>query len=121
MKAHALIEWEGIRARIVELYRHELSHDEVRKILDSLVMFKAVLRGQWHNLSTAKLEEALHQRVDFRDFCGPDLPGNVPDANGNINKPGGSTTVSTELPSSTKTPGADDDATWFRRGKHRPG
>ncbi len=35
---------------------------------DSLVMFKAILLGQWHSLSDPKLEEALHVRIDFMQF-----------------------------------------------------
>lgn len=79
MEAHALIDWEGLRERVIELYRRELSRDERQKPVDPLVMFKAVLLGQWHNLSDLKLEEALRLRVDFMDFCGPGLSGNVPD------------------------------------------
>lgn len=33
-------------------------------------MFKAILLGQWHSLSDAKLEEALNVRFDFMRFCG---------------------------------------------------
>jgi IS5 family transposase len=79
MKAHTLIDREELRARIVERYRRELSHDNGQKALHLLVVFKAVLLGQWPNLSTAKLEKAMHLRVAFGNFCGRDLPGNVPD------------------------------------------
>jgi IS5 family transposase len=43
------------------------------------MMFKAILLGQWHSLSDAKLEEALAVRLDFIDFCGLGLSDAVPD------------------------------------------
>lgn len=44
-----------------------------------LVMFKAVLLGQCHDLSDPKLEEALRVRIDFMYFCGLSLADDVPD------------------------------------------
>lgn len=41
-------------------------------------MFKAVLLGQWHNLSDPKLEEALRLRIDFMYFCGLSMINEVP-------------------------------------------
>lgn len=79
MRAHALIDWEGLRARIVELYRREVSREAGQKPIDALVMFKAVLLGQWHSLSDPKLEEALRMRSDFMHFCGLCASDDVPD------------------------------------------
>lgn len=79
MRAHALIDWEGLRARIVELYRREVSREAGQNPIDALVMFKAVLLGQWHSLSDAKLEEALRMRGDFLHFCGLGASDDVPD------------------------------------------
>lgn len=79
MKAHALIHWEELRDRIVELYRREVSRDERQQPIDALVMFKAVLLGQWHSLSDSHLEEALRVRIDFMQFCGLDASDDVPD------------------------------------------
>ena len=79
MRAHALIDWEGLRVRIVELYRREVSREAGQKPIDTLVMFKAVLLGQWHSLSDPKLEEALRVRSDFMHFCGLGASDEVPD------------------------------------------
>ena len=79
MEAHALIDWEGLRAGLMEVYRREINQGGGQKLLDPLVMFKAVLLGQWHHLSNPKLEEALHMRTDFMDFCGMGLSDDAPD------------------------------------------
>ncbi|MGH8762013.1 MAG: transposase [Nitrosospira sp.] len=79
MRAHALIDWEDLRVRVVELYRREVSREVEQKPVDALVMFKAVLLGQWHSLSDPKLEEALRVRSDFMHFCGLGASDNVPD------------------------------------------
>lgn len=78
MEAHALIDWEGLRAGLVEVYRREISQDGGKPI-DPVIMFKAVLLGQWHSLSNPKLEEALHMRADFMDFCGMGVSDDAPD------------------------------------------
>lgn len=79
MRAHALIDWEDLRARVAELYRREVSREVEQKPVDALVMFKAVLLGQWHSLSDPKLEEALRVRSDFMHFCGLVASDDVPD------------------------------------------
>ena len=45
-----------------------------------LLMFKAILLGQWHSLSDAALEQALCVRIDFLQFCGLSLSDAIPDA-----------------------------------------
>ena len=40
-----------------------------------LLMFKAILLGQWHSLSDAALEQTLCVRIDFLQFCGFVLVG----------------------------------------------
>jgi IS5 family transposase len=79
MKAHALIDWDGLRARLAGLNKCEASRMGGQEVIDPLVMFKAVLLGQWHNLSDSKLEEALRVRIDFMHFCGMDLSDEAPD------------------------------------------
>ncbi len=46
---------------------------------DPLVLFKCLLLGQWHGLSTPKLERALKVRLDLMIVCGLDLQAPVPD------------------------------------------
>ncbi len=79
LKAHALIDWEGLRVELLGLCKREASRAERQKPIDPLTMFKAVLLGQWHNLSDLKLEEALRVRIDFMYFCGLSLTNDVPD------------------------------------------
>jgi IS5 family transposase len=79
LKAHALIDWEGLRVELLGLYKREASRAGRQKPIDPLTMFKAVLLGQWHNLSDLKLEEALRVRIDFMYFCGLSLTDDVPD------------------------------------------
>ena len=79
MEVHALIDWEGLRTGLMEVYRREINQGEGQRLLDPLVMFKAVLLGQWHHLSNPKLEEALHMRTDFMDFCGTGFSDDAPD------------------------------------------
>lgn len=47
---------------------------------DPLKMFKALLLGQWHNLSDTSLEESLRVRLDFIQFTGFSLGDNLPDS-----------------------------------------
>lgn len=44
-----------------------------------LMMFKALLLGQWHSLSDPALEDALRVRLDFLEFTGFALGGDLPD------------------------------------------
>ena len=44
-----------------------------------LMMFKTLLLGQWHSLSDPALEEALRVRLDFLEFTGFALGGDLPD------------------------------------------
>ena len=80
MKVHALIDWEALRFQFKGLYKREMSRAGGQEPFDALLMFKALLLGQWHNLSDLKLEEALIVRLDFMQFCGLTLSDPVPDA-----------------------------------------
>lgn len=79
MKADALIDWETLRPLLTGLYKREKSQAGGQEPIDALLMFKATLLGQWHSLSDPKLEEALHLRIDFMQFCGLNLTDAVPD------------------------------------------
>lgn len=79
MKAHILIDWEGLRPLLRGLYKREASRGGGQEPIDPLLMFKATLLGQWHSLSDAKLEAALNVRIDFMHFCGIGLTDAVPD------------------------------------------
>lgn len=79
MKAHRLIDWEGLRPLLTGLYKREASRAGGREPFDALLMFKATLLGQWHSLSDPKLEHALTVRIDFMQFCGLTLTQAAPD------------------------------------------
>ncbi len=79
MKIDALIKWEELRPKLMGLYKRELSHGGGQEPFDALLMFKAILLGQWHSLSDAALEQALCVRIDFLQFCGLSLSDAIPD------------------------------------------
>uniref|UniRef100_UPI00263270AE transposase n=1 Tax=Nitrosomonas sp. TaxID=42353 RepID=UPI00263270AE len=79
MKIDALIEWKELRPKLRGLYKRELSHAGGQEPFDALMMFKAILLGQWHSLSDAALEQALSVRIDFLQFCGLSLSDAIPD------------------------------------------
>lgn len=79
MKVNALIKWEALRPMFKGLYKRDQSGAGGQEPFDCLVMFKAIVLGQWHSLSDAKLEEALLVRIDFLQFCGLTLMDAVPD------------------------------------------
>ncbi|SDZ08154.1 transposase [Nitrosomonas sp. Nm33] len=79
MKIDALIDWEKLRPSLRGLYKRELSNGGGQEPFDALMMFKAILLGQWHNLSDAALEQALSVRIDFLHFCGLSLSDVIPD------------------------------------------
>jgi IS5 family transposase len=79
MKVWALINWEALRPQLKGLYKREQSKAGGQEPFDVLMMFKAILLGQWHSLSDPKLEHALTVRIDFMQFCGLSLTDTVPD------------------------------------------
>jgi IS5 family transposase len=50
-----------------------------RPAYEALAMFRALLLGQWHDLSDPALEDALADRASFRRFCGFSLDARTPD------------------------------------------
>lgn len=79
IKLGLLIDWDPIRTILEKVHKRD---DLVRSggfSYDKLKMFKAILLGQWHSLSDAKLEEALNVRLDFMRFCGFELDDEIPD------------------------------------------
>ncbi len=78
-KLSVLIDWESLRVQLKNLYKRDETRGGGQPPFDELMMFKAILLGQWHSLSDTKLEEALLVRLDFMDFCGLGLSDPVPD------------------------------------------
>lgn len=79
LKINRLINWQAFRPILTGLYQRETSNAGGQIPHDALMMFKAILLGQWHSLSDPKLEAALRVRIDFILFCGMDLLTDMPD------------------------------------------
>ena len=79
IKLYALIDWEAFRPKLKGVYKHDLSNDGCLKPHDTLMMFKTILLGQWHNFSDPALEVTFRVRIDFIVFCGLDLTTDMPD------------------------------------------
>ena len=77
MKLSQIINWNSIGKHLKGIYDYENNGTGGQKPYNSLKMYKAILLGQWYNLSDPELEEALEVRLDFMLFTG--LEGEVPD------------------------------------------
>ena len=51
----------------------------VRLAKPMIVLFRALLLGQWHSLSDREPEHSIKVRVDFRLFCGVSFHRSFPD------------------------------------------
>ena len=72
---HELIAWDAIDALLAAINSAQKGADGY----PPLCLFKALLLSIWYNLSDAKLEEALADRLSFRKFCGFPLLAQTPD------------------------------------------
>jgi IS5 family transposase len=68
VKIDCLLDWRPVRGLLKGLYKREIEDKGGQQPYDSLMMFKAVLLGQWHSLSDPELEQALRVRLDFIAF-----------------------------------------------------
>jgi transposase, IS5 family len=73
-----LLDWNKI-GKILEDHKKETSSQGGQVPYDALKMFKAVLLGQWYNLSDPQLEQHLTVRVDFMYFTGFEMIEHTPD------------------------------------------
>jgi transposase, IS5 family len=80
-KVNALIDWEAIRSQCEGLHKREQGQSckGGQTPFDGVMLFKALLLGQWHSLSDPKLEQALRVRLDFMQFCDLGLDDEIPD------------------------------------------
>lgn len=79
IKLDKLIDWNPIRDLLRTVHKRDENPGTGGFNYSKLKMFKAILLGQWHSLSDAKLEEALNVRLDFMKFCEFELHETVPD------------------------------------------
>lgn len=78
MKIHRLINWERLGGYLKKVRKTDPVTGG-REGYDELSMFKAILLGQWHNLSDPGLEESLRVRLDFMAFTGFQMGESIPD------------------------------------------
>lgn len=75
LKVNDIVNWTPIEKRLEILY----DPSNGRPSYPPLVMFKALLLGQWYNLSDRDLSEAIADRLSFQSFLGLSLTDPVPD------------------------------------------
>jgi IS5 family transposase len=80
MKLSKIIDWKKIESSLVGIHSNDTNSQGGPKSYDNLSMFKAVLLGQWYNLSDRELERSLKVRIDFMLFTGLELGEEFPDA-----------------------------------------
>jgi IS5 family transposase len=69
LKLNDVIEWKNISNHLRLEKQSHRKDARGNKSYDPLRMFKAILLGQWHNLSDPELERSLRVRLDFLFFC----------------------------------------------------
>ncbi|EJU51224.1 transposase for insertion element A3 [Neisseria meningitidis 93003] len=69
LKLDQVIDWQPIEQYLNRQKTRYLRDHRGRPACPLLSMFKAVLLGQWHNLSDPELEHSLITRIDFNLFC----------------------------------------------------
>jgi len=69
LKLNDLLDWSALGDKLRYQKDRERSDRRGNQGYDPLKLFKAVLLGQWHNLSDPELEHALIVRADFLIFC----------------------------------------------------
>ncbi len=79
LKLDKLINWDVIGKKLVGIHLNEKNSQGGPRPYNKISMFKAILLGQWHNLSDPGLEEALNVRLDFMMFTKFELGEDVPD------------------------------------------
>ena len=74
LKLSAMLDWSAFSPLLGDVHS-----DRGPTGYAPLMMFKTLLLGQWHSLSDPALEEALRVRLDFLEFTGFALGGDLPD------------------------------------------
>ncbi len=75
-KINHLVNWEPLRRKMEGFYT---SGGPGRPAFPVVVLFKALLLQNWHNLSDPATEEAIDDRLSFRRFLGLNMDEKSPD------------------------------------------
>ncbi len=76
VKIDEMIDWEPLRNNMETSYRLD---GPGRPAFPPVILFKALLLQNWYNLSDPGAEEAIADRLSFRNFLGLKLDDKVPD------------------------------------------
>jgi len=79
LKLKHLINWDNIAMHLKGFYKKDIEDKGGTRPYDPTRMFKAILLGQWYDLSDPALEEALSLRIDFMMFTDIELSEDCPD------------------------------------------
>lgn len=79
LKLRHLINWDTIAIHLKGFYKKDIDDKGGTRPYDPIKMFKAILLGQWYDLSDPALEEALSLRIDFMMFTDIELSEDCPD------------------------------------------
>jgi len=75
-KIDELIDWDQLRRKLETKYRLD---GPGRPAFPPVMLFKVLLLQNWYNLSDPAAEEAIADRISFREFLGLKLDDKVPD------------------------------------------
>ena len=80
IKLNKMIDWKKIESHLVGIHCNDNNAHCGPKGYENIKMFKAMLLGQWYNLSDRELERSLRVRIDFMLFTGLELGDEFPDS-----------------------------------------
>lgn len=79
LRLNRLIKWNRIEKHLVGVNKNDIDPAGGPMGYNKLALLKAILLGQWHNLSDRDLENSLRVRIDFMLFTGLELDQPFPD------------------------------------------
>jgi IS5 family transposase len=79
LKLTKLIHWEKLSKHLKGINKNDINPQGGQEGYDKVQLLKALLLGQWHNLSDRELENSLRVRLDFMLFTGLEPGQTYPD------------------------------------------
>lgn len=74
------IDWEAFRTDLSRVHEKERKNNARASPIDVVLMFKALVLQQLHNLSNDRIKYQILDRVSIMRFLGVQLEDSVPDA-----------------------------------------
>ena len=78
-KLNTLIDWEMFRGDLNKIREKDRKSNAGAPSFDVVLMFKILVLKSLYNLSDARTEEQIRDRLSFRDFLGLTFADKVPD------------------------------------------